>query len=79
MLNRLTQVNISTRKIKFDKCKRPKEGGAIFMPPALLVTADSFLPLSLFCKEPIHNFHIVMHLLGSMNLFSDFAAVLKGL
>ena len=46
---------------------------------SLLVTADSFLPLRLFCKEPINNFHIAMHLLGSMNLFSDFAAILEGL
>lgn len=46
---------------------------------SLLVTADSFLPLRLFCKEPINKFHIAMHLLGSMNLFSDFAAVLEGL
>ena len=37
----------------------------------------SLLPLRLFCKEPIHNFHIAMHLLGSMNLFSDLTAVLK--
>lgn len=40
---------------------------------------NSFLPLRLFCKEPINNFHIAMHLLGSMNLFSDFAAILEGL
>jgi hypothetical protein len=38
---------------------------------------NSFFPLSLFCKEPIHNFQIAMQALGSMNLFSDLAAVLK--
>ena len=39
----------------------------------------SILPLRLFCKEPIHNFLIVIHLPGFMNLFSDLAAVLKRL
>jgi hypothetical protein len=37
------------------------------------------LPLRFFFEKPVHNLQVTMHVLGSMDLFFDLAAVMKRL
>lgn len=88
----LSNVSV-LNKIEFQKCKQPEYLPPNQIPLAdlndrancrggfleLTALQDEFLilPQRFFSKKPIDNFHIAMHLLGSMNLFSDLGAVLK--